>query len=83
VAVVRAWRYLGGISAVVLVLMSVSAQVPVTALASHSVPPYKWFWDCNNDAFPDDGCALFVPAGLNWTQAKLDRINAAFYTGAS
>ena len=80
VAAVRARRYLVGISAVVLVLMSVSAQLRITAFASHSVPtPYKWFWDCNNDAFPDDGCALFVPAGLNWTQAKLDRINAAFY----
>jgi len=53
---------------------------PRTAAAVHSIPsPYRYFWDCNDDGYPDDGCARFRLGGIGWTSDKVDRVNAAFY----
>lgn len=62
-------------------IATVTIVVHGTVIATHSTPsPYLYFWDCNNDGVPDDGCALFRPSGGGWTTAALERLNAAFYT---
>jgi hypothetical protein len=44
---------------------------------THSIPNPRWFWDANDDWVPDDGQVLVDAEGSAWTQAKLDRLNAA------
>lgn len=61
---------------VVLLTLTTLMGVPAVALAGHSVPSPKWFWDPNNDgvAGPEP---LVTPAGGYWESVRLARLDAA------